>query len=467
MKKVLFAVCSLCIAASAAASPLSAFAADISEETNYPEIFHDRLTFNKIADFAIANDNLMVFADGNTIVHWQNENSTVFEFDTEVTDVDYGDGHFFYSLDGGTTSYILPDNPADSAVQTAHDFSAAHITQTSKDVGDNYIYYYNYDNELVAIDKNNTTPISKSLNLRNAKFYNIEDEDRVFAICDVLLYEIVGLDVQTVEIYHSNYDKLKNVSVGDTPEKLNTYGDLSENPKYVYIENGALITAVDLNLLAPYDIDGTPLPAPQYFPISNPKTQTWTNIYGAALLLCQTGNASVVSIGKQAYIMNSEGATPFTEVQKKPVDQGTTAAVNAVGEYAHSLPFVSNATRTFSLSPGETVAVLYEVSGENIAHRFYIVENANGERGYVAEEFLGDLNAPVPDESGASTIPDPDPHTDNYIRTVVLVIVIILLVLIAVGYLTWLSAFNKHKKPNEKNDGEIDINNMPDDDKKE
>lgn len=465
MKKVLFAICSLCIAASAVASPLSALADGALEETYYPEIFDDKLPLNNLTDFAIANDNLMAFAQGSTLTHWQNENTTVYEFDSTVTNVDYSDGKFYYSLDGGITGHILPDDPNSPANEPQeYNFFANRISAEGHIV--NGFFYYCYD-EFELFAHNMTTQTTKPLILKNAKVYSINGEDRLFAIRDIFICEIVGFNPTDIQISYSNYDKLLNMSVGDAPEKLNTYGDLSENPKYVSIAADTAVTAIDLNLIAPYDSDGNPLPAPQYFPISDPKGQTRYDVSGEALLLCQTGNATLVAKGSKAYILNSAGVTGATDIRKTSIDQGTTAAVNAVGEFAHSLPFMSNATRTFALAPGEIVTVLYEVSGDNIAHRFYLVENAKGERGYVIDEFLGDFNVPVPDENSASVTPDPNPHTDDYIRTVVLVIVIILLVLIAAGYLTWLCASNKQNKSEKKNDGEIDLNDISDDDNKE
>ena len=115
MKKFLFTAISLCIAASAAAAPLSAHALGAPAEPDYPEIFDDPLTFENLTDFAIANDNLIVFAEGETLVHWSNEIKTVYTLASPVTDLDYDEssGNFYYSINDGATSYILPDSPQD------------------------------------------------------------------------------------------------------------------------------------------------------------------------------------------------------------------------------------------------------------------------------------------------------------------------------------------------------------------
>lgn len=450
MKKFLFAICSICLAASAAVAPISALAAGESSEPEYPEIFDDTLTFENLTDFAIASDNHMIFADGQTIVYLQGEDTTVYEFEFSVSNVDYDaeNGNFYYSLNDGTASYILPDSPQNlPGEQAEHDFSAPRITQTAKDLGNGFIYYYDRDDLLIAVDKE--TRATQPLNLSGAKIY----ADKLYGIlANNFLYEITGQDAEQITITYSNYDKLKYVSVGDVPEKLHTYEALGKNAKYVYIEEGTWATAVDLNLLIPSD--GSSIP--QYFPISQPKEKTYNDVSGTALLLCDSGTVRIVAQGRQVYMMNIAGATTLADVEKIPLDDGTTATVIVAGEYAHAFPFMSNATRTFALAPNEVVTVLYEVSDEVLAHKFYVVENAKGERGYVIDEFLGDFNVPVPDESGTSTTPDPDPQTDNYIKTVVLIIVVVILVLIAVGYLTWIGT-RKQKKSAESAEGEIDL----------
>lgn len=449
MKKFLFAICSICIAASAVAAPLSALAAEEPTEPNYPEIFDDTLTFENLTDFAIASDKNMIFADGHIIVYLEGEDTTVYEFEYTVTHVDYDaeNGNFYYSLNDSAASYILPDSPLDlPGEQANHDFSAPKITQTARDLGNGFIYYYDKDDLLIAVDKE--TRDTQPLNLSGAKIYG----DKLYGIlANNFLYEITGQDAKQVNITYSNYDKLKYISVGDIPEKLNTYEGLGENAKYVYINEGAWVTAIDLNLLAP--ASGS---TPQYFPISQPREKTYNDVSGTALLLCDSGTVRIVAQGRQVYIMNIAGATALADVEKTALVEGTTATVIVAGEYAHAYPFMSNATRTFALAANEVLTVLYEVSDEALAHKFYIVENAKGERGYVVDEFLGDFNVPVPDESGTSTIPDPDPHTDSHIKTVVLVIVVVVLVLIAVSYLTWIGT-RKQKKSAEGAEGEINL----------
>lgn len=450
----------MCLAASAVAAPLSALAAGNLSEPDYPEIFDDNLTFNNLTDFAIASDSLMVFADGQSIVYLQGEDTTVYEFEFSVTNVDYDvqEGNFYYSLADSSASYILPDSPKNlPGEQAAHDFSVPRITQTARDLGNGYIYYYDNNDLLIAVDKG--THETQSLNLSGAKIY----DGKLYGILyNNFLYEITGQDAEQVNITYSNYDKLKYVLVGDIPEKLNTYEAFGENAKYVYIEEGVWVTAIDLNLLTPSN--GAP---PEYIPVSQPRENTYNDVSGAALLLCESGTVRIVAQSGQVYMMNIAGATPLADVEKTPLAKDITATVTVAGEYAHAFPFMSNATRSFALAPNEVVNVLYEVEDDILAHKFYIIENAKGECGYVIDEFLSEFNVPIPDESDSTTTPDPDPHTDTHIKTVVLVIVVIILVLTAVGYITWVCT-RKQNKTSESSEGEIDLHgNKNNDDKLE
>lgn len=468
MKKFLFAVISLCLAASAIVSPLTAFATGTASEPDYPEIFNDPLTFESLSDFAIANDNLIVFAEGNTLVHWSNENKTVYKLDSAVTNLDYDaeSKKFYYSLNGGYTSYVLPSSAPEKLPDepVSHSYDAPYVF-LEKDIFEGYHYYYQGNSDVLYVldesepdPKNNTTML---LGFFNAKVYN----NTLYAINDNCLYTIVGASTNMLSLTYSNYNKLATIPVGDIPEKLKTYGIFEENPQLVKIEEDAFLTEIDSNNLISQDDKGN-----EVISIIEPKNLHKTLRGDVALLLYESDKVRIVAHGKSAYILKADGALNLNYDIKTPVDAGTTATVNVVGEYAHSLPYMSNATRMFALAPNEVVTVISKISNEGnspLAHTFYLIENADGERGYVIDEFLGELNVPIPDEGGANTTPDPDPHTDDYIRTVVLVIVVIMLVLIAAGYITWVCTSNKQNKPAKENGGEIDLNNTPDSDKKD
>lgn len=471
MKKFLFAVCSICIAASAASAPLSAFAAGHSGAPEYPDVFNDLLSFENLTDFAIANENKMVFADGQTIARRDGENVTYYNLAAEdseegetadveiIVDYDAANQQFFYSPDGGITSYVLPDSPDElPGTPQTHRYETPYAF-LERDIFSGYHYYYQGQGDskvLCVLDENETSQdnTTRLWGFANAKVYG----NQLYAINDNCLYSIVGSTTELLSFTFSNFGKLNKILTGDIPDKLNTYATFEDNPQFVLIEEDAMLTEIDLNNPARYNREDDEY----YLAVVNPEV-IHTASGELALLLYKSKSLDIVAYGRSAYIIKADGATEL-EMEyniKTPIADGTTASVIVAGEYAHALPFMCNATRNFALAPNEIVKVLYEVSDDELAHKFYIIENAAGERGYVVDEFLGDFNVPVPDEGGASTTPDPDPHTDSYLKTVVLIIVVVVLVLTAVAYLTWLGT-QKHKKADESQDGEIDLRNNDD-----
>lgn len=440
MKRLLFATASLCIAAAAVASPAAAFAAQ--PEPAYPDIYGANLEFATLKDFAIG-DNCAAYTDGNTIFYIENEDKTEYAVSGKTfSALDCADGKFYYTLTGDNTVYSLPDKqPADYVMPN---FSEP------VEVSPNYYYYYTTETQvLMFLDKSKTEDSAVALEgCTRIKKYN----DTLYVIKDNSLKTLDGAETADYPVVYSNYGMLERIPLGDAPEKLNTYSTFGQAPKIVNIADGATATKID-----PNKIDA----AKGMFPIESideaRANTTWLT-EGPALLLCETGSVRLIARGGDCYILDAADATDFTQVPLTPASEGSTATVNA-DEYAHSLPYMSNATRALKLRPSEVVDVLYFVSAEDVpvlAHDFYLIKNADGEYGYVAAEFLNDLSYPPIDEGGASQIPDPSPSDADNVRTVVLVLVVVALVLIAIGYMTWVIT-SKHRKVKKNADGEVDV----------
>ncbi len=446
MKKILFTTISMCLAA-AAASPLPAAA---KAEPAYPDIYDSPLTFTALSDYAVG-ESKTAFADGGKVLLLDGENLLTYSFDGEAEFVDCiaaddGEYKFYYTLSGSADVYILPDSPGEAARK------AVGITLQSSIEGQypfNGLTYSLIDGTLSIWDGTSGSPASFEGYSRLKKY-----GDSLYAVCgnDVMILE--GKTCRKVEFAFSNYDMLTRIPVGDIPEKLGAYETFGQNAKIVNIAEGATATKIDLNLL---EAGGT-------FPVGDPRADTQTLGEGQALLLAEAGALRLIARGKDCYILNSADATDFTVVTLTETASGTTATVNA-DEYAHALPYLSNATRAFVIKPSEAVEVLGSVTAADIpvlAHDFYLVKNKDGDYGYVSAEFLN-VNFPPVDEGGASTIPDPAPSNDDDVRTVVLVLVVILLVLIAAGYMTWVVTA-KHRKVKKNADGEVDVTKEQSDD---
>ena len=430
----------------------------------YPDdIFEYLLTFKNLTDFAVASDNNILFADSGVLVHWENETRTVYkELEAPVTDVDYEDGTFYYSLDGGETSYVFPYPLKDKLPENPEPVKHVYPTENEINVFEGYHYYYNND-ELYVLNENTPKEPSTSLgNFIKAKVY----KGQLYgvhknSVDNTSFHKIDGNRTNPVNITFSNYNRLTTISVGDVPEKLKAPVQLGDKPQFVQIESEALLTELNVNNLITYGDDDNP-----YFSVIEPNNTHKSLIGKTALLLCESGNVRIVAHGKSAYIMHKDNASDFQYDARTPVEAGTKATVNIAGEYAHSLPFMSNATRTFAIAPNEEVTVLYKISKDSgiLAYDFYLIQNSKGDQGYVISKNLN-LNQPPINEGQPYDKADPDPNTDNSVKIVILVIVVIALALTAVGYLTWVSTSGKRRTVKNKNSGEIELNDKPEENK--
>ena len=458
MKKVLIASISLCLAAAITSAPLTAIAVESAPAPEYPDIIGaDTLQFSALTDFAVADDARKAFVDGDTVVLLTGEISTPIKMSANVDAIDYANGNFYYSLVNSESVYILPESedmlPGESA---EHDFNAPYGFLNN--IINGHVYYHNTDTgDLVAVNTatNTITPIE---GVKKAKYYG----DTIYGILENEFYKITGAEKVKVTLTYSDFDKLSKISVGDVPEKLGAYSTFGENAKIVNIISGTLMTEFELDLLSPRDSNGNSLPAPAYFPVGDsPRERTHNDISGVALLLAEAGNVRLVAKGGKCYLTNAAGAPDFTTISRSTLKEGTTATVNAE-DTAYSLPYISAATATFKVNPNEVVTVLYSFTVEAnspLAHDFYLIENKDGSRGYMAAEYL-EIAYPPFDEGDTSNLPDPNPKTDDYVNTVVLVLVLITLVLIAAAYLTWLGTTGKLKKSARKNT----VNDVDEDD---
>ena len=443
MKKFCLLTISLCIAAAITVAPLTASAAERAGLTDYPDILSEPLEFEELLDYAVGEDSF-AFADKNKIILWNfDELTTEYIFESPISALDYEDGNYYYST--GTSVYILPgtnnDLPGDL---TTHDF-----TEPSEYRLGDYLYAYDDDNVFYV----SHIPSRKQTEFKeygNVKLYN----ETLYVVKNNELYKIIDDQIEKQSFIYSNFNLLTQILVGDAVDQLSRFSD---KPQIVYIKEESNLTEFKLS-----DLNDDSL----FYPVTEPRLKTNSNISGPALLLCETGNTYVVAIGEKTYLMNKNSSLGSFDIYSQQLENAT-VTVNAE-DWAHSLPFMSNATRLFEISPTDDIKVIafYSVESEpELAHDFYLIEKTLSDGtvvyGYVSTEFLN-LEFPKFDEGGSTVLPDPDPHNDNYIRTVILVLIVIILILIAAGYITWVSTSGK-KRPNDDDkqnstDGNIPVN---------
>ncbi len=431
MKKFCVFAILLCMSA-AAFSPAAAFAAEVTG--GYPDLLREKLTFDNLKDYAVNSDGSVLFADGNKLILWtQDEKTLPFNAKGEVTDVDCSDGNYFYATAEG--AYVLPSSPENlPGEKTNHDFTKS--IKRDFPVRDGFRYYFGGNDNDDTFDGSNVFHVVKTSDSTDQSFPDYIKVkpygDKIYAVKDNVLYEITDGQAQPEEYYYSNYNLLTQVPVQNAAETLRLF---SESPQKVIIQQGSRVTELNPDKIADgdYFYAGDELSA---------RNKTHEDVSGSALLLAETDGTKVVSQGSKIYMLGKDDAVASGGLN---VQQMNATANPNCNEYAYALPFVSRSTSVFGITPQDSLTVVGAVLKENdscLAHDFYIVEK-DGVRGYVPKEFLNDLAYPNFNEGSAGLTADPSPENGNNVRTVVLVLLVILLLLVAAGYLTYLFTSGK------------------------
>lgn len=440
------------------AAPLSALAA---EEPQYPSVFREERQFTALNDFAMGGGK-NVFADGDKLVVLEGESLSEFDAGGSVTRLDFYDGHFVYTVSG--KDYILPDDMSATPAEDTH----GHAAYSFEDVTlGGYLYYFDNSGKFMALDKSTNAPSAVFENPVKVKEYG----GVIYGVAENVFYSVTGPQASPVKVYYSNFAKLERLPVGSVASALSAY---NPSPSFVRVDKGGALTEVDIESLSPLGQDGKPLTPPAYIPVKD-IDDTHGGLEGNGLLLCEAGESRIILLGGKTYITSPGNAPTYAQMPIPAATEGTFATANAP-ERAYALPFACGATIAFEISAGEKLNVVSGLLSKEqipvLQNDFYIVENGDGQRGYVIADFLE--VGKIYDEGGASEVPEPDPQTGNYIKTVILVLVVVILVLITAGYLTWLATSPKRKTSQDvlEDDGATETPSAPeeqakDEDKKE
>lgn len=394
------------------------------EAAGYPDIIEELLAFENLTDYAVG-DGETVFADGQTLVRWNERDETTRDYSAgeSVTDVDYSGGKFFYRTASGTyelppaaQNQNMPGNPAE------HDFSVS-MESFPKDEG---FTYYKDGSEIFHVLIQSSNENKEYSGYTKIKPYN----GSVYAVKENCLYNISKGQEIKQEFRYSNYDLLTKIPAGESAAGLKNF---SQTPSRINITSGNVTKIADSEAIVK---DG-------HFNTGDKDTareNTRGDLTGIALLLAETENTYVAAVGTDVYILNKKSAVGGGQIT--PAEENAESTPNCFA-CAYSLPFVSKSTEIFEISPADRLKVVAFIpKGENgfLAHDFYAVEKSTDGgtlKGYVPKEFLNELNYNF-NEGGTTVTPDPAPENGDNIRTVVLVLLIVLLALIAAGYLVWL-----------------------------
>lgn len=419
--KYLVAALSAAIISVGAISSVSQAFADAGDVTEYPEIFTESVYDNigQITDYAVSSASAAI-ADGNKVIIISNDEKLEYDFGYNVRAVDCTekDGEvIYYCRDAGGKTYSLPDK-----TETEHEFTVKDTITIDKFI------YYKYEN-IIYSQEMSIEPIlpTKLDGCSLLKEYN----GKAYVVKDNKIHALNGTQTEVVNLNYTDFKSAGNIAVGDSLTRLRTFG----SAQFVMLAAGAYKTEVDLN-----DLSG------RYFKTGKTSAATEGE---TALLLCTTGNASLVINGSQCYITLTKNTEHVTrEAEAEP--EFTSATVCVPYDFVYASPSLVDGAKIRRIEWGEQVKPLAKLSAEHspeLTCDFYKIEfkddSGISQTGYIPCTFLTEhkTNDVVPDE-----ITDPNRSEDDLTKTVMITVMVIALVLIALGYLVYVGTSGKNKK---------------------
>lgn len=445
MKKFIALTTSLCAVACAFGfGGFTAFAqADATPSEGldeYPANFTETFTFDalkgEVTDYAVGNNadgsDSYAFLQGKTVYTYDGERLNEYTASSqEIIERLYynsnnGESGFYYSTRENKV-YPLGEIENDEK-QPVDDFTDD--TESNLFIADGYTY--TLKNNLLSINKAFEDEVVLE-GYKNLKKYG----DTAYALKDNLLYSFDGSTPNAVEITYLNFDKAKEINIGDAKEALKTY---NSDPAIVRFNDGEYYIS-EINLQALND-EAT------YFTLGEAETMTYGKEFTAktALLLCNAGKEgkiAIVAINGKTYMLRADNLTKVKTPLADKQGEGT-----AIEGCIYASPFDSEATVIKEIASGEKLTILKEIkeaSNAELKYDFYLVEYVDGEEtvtGYIPAGYVlpYTFNETPPEETS-----DPDETYEDLVKPVVLVLVVLLLVFIAVGYLIYMGTSDKRK----------------------
>lgn len=400
--------------------------------------FEETLVFeNPVNDYAVFGDTYAFAYSTSVYVLTTNENGErlrqVINHTSEVSLVDYdSEGNLYFKNIMGVTYKNVQPSP--EATDEEHEFQS--VNRSKLDLEEEVFYTLNDAGTLTYWHGGTDEEVEKE---EGTSFSILKKYDNtVFALNNNRLYKLDGKEKTQLSLAYTDLTQAKDIPVGDVKEKLKAVGQTIYTDQ---IQNDCYYTEIDVS-----EIGET------FTAVKTQKTVGDT----PCLVLCESGNASIVAIGDKCYITAQENLSKNGEKRdtcQPTTDGGTYYAIQTT--FIHATPFLSECNVVGTLAGNSTTPVVVK---ERFVHTVLSTEfckvsaQIDGKQveGFVAANFLtpysfaGDDN--VPTDNG-----DKEFSTKNNIVTVVLIVVIVALILIAVMYVCITSANKKNAKATEPN----------------
>lgn len=432
-------VLKIAVAALCAATVISVggvFAAE-GTATVYPEDFERELTFTApIKDYAVCGDTV-AFAYNTSICILSYDESgerkrSEFIHESEIAMLDGDDeGNLYFRNSSGST-YLYSAKP--TAVES-HEFqslTSSHVALSDSvfytlERGDGTLDYWNDGTR-------NTVGDGFSIMKKyGGVIYAVKDNA---VASKPALYKIEGGAATELDLSYTDFKDADHIKSGDAATALK-----AENyqVKTAIINRGAYRTQID------------PEQTGEYFKqIYTKKTEGDI----PCLVLCESGNASLVATNEGCFITATADLTdyeytpPANDWQINEAGIRAAYAVTSVGVYAS--PFMSTGTRIATLESGAehyvTVTEKFTLDFlDKVFYRVTYTEDGKTVSGFVAADFLTPYNFAAEDKKPTEG-GDEEFQYDTNVTSVILAVIIVGLVIIAILYLTLVSSKKDGKK---------------------
>lgn len=436
MKKQIAITISSVLTAAALLCPygLTAFADETTAETStvYPETFEAGI----ITDYAVGGENF-AFSTDKKIAVFGGELPVYYELGVEISALDYNKdgGYFCYKTTGGIV-YDLNGN----TIQ--YEIKATKLPVTPDGSG----YSYTLQDGNIKIWDGTEYTIEGDFS--NLKVYG----NIVYAMNGNTLNKITPPQTAEPLCYEiADFSPSAEIAVGKTVEALDNYN--LGKPHFTALENGEYLTEVKLD---GENFDKTKIKAEDFFKVGRTFKVGEENGFTAnmsALVLCETGNAHIITLGDKYYLKLAK-----TAVAREFSDpEFVTAQINVPSDYIYSSPNLGDAVKLRKVSWGESVKIsgkLLKSASPELPCDFYKIALTDANGNVLKDENGAEITGYAPcsfvfekkqtDTDGKTE--DPSPSTDNNVKTVVLVLIVVVLVLIALGYITFVFTSDKKRK---------------------
>ena len=393
-----------------------------------------------VGDYAFAYDSHICILTSNDR---DDRQKLTYDHSSGVSRVDFdGDGNLYFCDVVNKTYTLTYSVDALKAVEYTGGHEFQNINNSLMLIEDGVFYTLDEDGELTYWNVGKKTTVGNGFSL--LKSYGGE----VYAVKEKKPYKISEGVEKELNLAYINTDSANNIKTGDTAKKLK---EASRSVEIKRLKSNVYFTQIKLDEIGDtFTVDG-----------EGGTQKSLSQML--CLVLCESGNATIFSIGSNCYITATENLEDGeTDDKCTPTSDGKTYyAVTDVGVYAS--PFMCEGTRIGTLKSGADHpvkvterfqhTVFKNKPDDNSTTEFCMVsyeEDGKTVTGFVSSNFLSVYNF-----SGEDNERNPNAGDDNFdygtnVTSVVLAVIIVGLVIIAVLYLSMIGSKNTDKQKKQK-----------------